>query len=196
MIPDCEDAVPSGATSPTNSTLWAMPPVFLHSTVSPALIVSAFGMNSAGASLMTITAAGSWRPPGPAVTGLLPDRHPKPATVIATATAARTRCILGVIPIIVRPPWSNQGSCTSGVPRRKRPDAGLKAKALRLLPPLGSELSDPFSEMEPGLVALGKLVAHPELAREFVHGGGRSKREPGLEPFSLAQFAPGLTVAA
>jgi hypothetical protein len=104
MIPDCEDAVPSGGASATNSTLCAIPPVFLHSTVSPALIVSALGMNSAGASLMTTTAAGSWRPPGPDVTGL-PVWHPKPATAVAAATAARTRCILGVTPIIVPPPW-------------------------------------------------------------------------------------------
>src|SRR5208282_5958341 len=117
MSPDSEDAVPFGKTSPTNSTLWAMPPVFFHSTVSPTLTVTVLGMNSPGASLMTITAAGSSRPLGPASAGLV--RHTKPATAMATSAAARTRCILGVVPIIV------------GLLRDKLQNSGLR---IRLLP--------------------------------------------------------------
>src|SRR5208337_950347 len=120
MSPDSEDAVPFGKTSPTNSTLWAMPPVFFHSTVSPTLTVTVLGMNSPGASLMTITAAGSSRPLGPASAGLV--RHTKPATAMATSAAARTRCILGVVPIIV------------GLLRDKTTELGLKDSATSLPP--------------------------------------------------------------
>jgi alkylation response protein AidB-like acyl-CoA dehydrogenase len=47
-----------------------------------------FGMNSLGASLMTISAAGSLRPPGPSAAAMV--RLSKPVKAIATATAART----------------------------------------------------------------------------------------------------------